>query len=198
PDVGVFTAEGPDERGHDVFARDAGAADRQLAADSPLELLDGLPGLAGQRQQAARVTEQERARPGRRGAAAEPIQQLHAELVLEAAHVLGDRRLGQEERLGGAREAAQLGDLHEDLEPTQVHDEPTKREGPRRALRDGKVSRSERGDQWQPHPPPPQQPPPPDMLEATAPALTPTPNTESLRVTSPLAHAGHATLVDAP
>ena len=36
------------------------------------------------------------------------------------------------------------------------------------------------------------------MLDATIPALTPTPKTDSLRVTSPLAHAGHATLVDTP
>ena len=36
------------------------------------------------------------------------------------------------------------------------------------------------------------------MLEATIPAFTPTPKTESLRVTSPLAHDGHATFVDAP
>jgi len=36
------------------------------------------------------------------------------------------------------------------------------------------------------------------MLEATMPAFTPTPKTESLRVTSPLAQAGHATLVAVP
>src|SRR5262249_30244705 len=58
---------------------------------------------------------------GGRGAASQPVEQLDAELVLEGADVLGDRGLRQEQRLTRAREAAQLGDLDEDLEPTQVH-----------------------------------------------------------------------------
>ena len=97
------------------------AADHQLTAHASLELLDGLRRLARERQHAARVAEQQRAGARRRGAATEPVEQLHAQLVLERADVLGDGRLREEERLGGAREAAELGDLDEDLEPAQVH-----------------------------------------------------------------------------
>ena len=68
-----------------------------------------------------RVAEQQLARARGRRAAPEPIEQLHAQLVLERAHVLGHGGLGEVERLGGAREAAELGDLGEDLEPAQVH-----------------------------------------------------------------------------
>ena len=55
------------------------------------------------------------------GAAPEPVEQAHAELVLEGADVLGHRGLGEVQRLGGAGEGAELGDLGEDLELTEIH-----------------------------------------------------------------------------
>ena len=48
-------------------------------------------------------------------------EQPDAELVLQAPDVLGHGRLGQEKRLGGAGERAELGDLGEDLELAQIH-----------------------------------------------------------------------------
>jgi cell division septation protein DedD len=89
--------------------------------------------------------------------------------------VLGDRGLGEEQGLGRAREAAELGDLQEDFEPAEVQ-----------------------VVQWQPQPPPPQQPPPLGMEEATNPPSLLSPKTESFRVMSLLAQPGQATFVDAP
>src|SRR5262249_24944217 len=73
-----------------------------------------------------------RAGGGGRGAAAEAVEQLYAELVLERAHVLGDGRLREKKRLGGTREAAELGDFGEDLEPAQVHQQRRALAGPSR------------------------------------------------------------------
>src|SRR5205823_14381096 len=86
--------------------------------------------LAREAEDAPRVAEQQLARARRGGAAPEPVEQLHAQLVLERAHVLGDGGLREVERLGGAREAAELGDLGEDLEAAQVHQQRRALAGP--------------------------------------------------------------------
>src|SRR2546422_4377569 len=89
-----------------------------------MELVERLLRLTLEREQAARVTEQEPARVRRRGAAAEAVEERDAELVLEGADVLGDGRLRQREGVGRAREAPQLGHLREHLEAAQIHREP--------------------------------------------------------------------------
>jgi len=61
-----------------------------------------LPRVAREREHAPGVPEHEVARARGRGATAEPVKQLDAELVFEGPNVLGDRRLGEKERLGGA------------------------------------------------------------------------------------------------
>src|SRR5439155_24431925 len=93
----------------------------ELAAHPALELVERLPRLTGQRQHAPGVAEHRLAGGRGRGAAAQPVQELDAQLVLEGADVLGDRRLREEECLGGAREASELRHLREDLEATEVH-----------------------------------------------------------------------------
>src|SRR5438034_1252769 len=94
---------------------------RQARVRGAERALERLMCLARERQHPLRVAEQELARARGRGAPAEPVEELRAELVLECAHVLGDGRLREGEGLSGAGEAAELGDLHEDLETAQVH-----------------------------------------------------------------------------
>ena len=77
--------------------------------------------LTRERQHPLRVAEQQLAGARGRGAAAEAIEELQAELVFERAHVLGHGGLRESKRLRGSREAAELGDLRENLETAQVH-----------------------------------------------------------------------------
>ena len=48
------------------------------------------------------------------------LEQRHPGFGLERRDLLGDRRLGVGERLGGGRERAAVGDLLEDLQPADV------------------------------------------------------------------------------
>src|SRR5205823_11372782 len=95
-------------------------ADHELAAHPALELIERLLRLAREAEDAPRVAEQQLARARRGGAAPEPVEQLHAQLVLERAHVLGDGGLREVERLGGAREAAELGDLRSEEHTSEL------------------------------------------------------------------------------
>src|SRR5882762_4955863 len=160
-------------RGHD---------DDQLVAHPALELIERLARLTRERQDPARVAEEKLSGARGCGAAAEAVEELYAELVLERADVLGDRRLGEREGLGSAREARELGHLGEHLEAAEVH----------QGLPDEK-----RRDQWQEQPPP-QQPPPADMADDATPGAVFRPKTDSLRMTSGLWHVGQATAVVTP
>src|SRR5262249_29186492 len=82
------------------------------------------------RQHPARVAQHELARAGGGGAAPEPVEKLDPQLVLESADVLRDRRLRQEERLGGAREAPELGHLRKDFQAPKIHQDKPGAEGP--------------------------------------------------------------------
>src|SRR5712691_4464428 len=120
-DLGVFLLEAADERRQDVLARDGAGADEELAAHLPLEAVHRLAGLALQRQHSPGVAQQELAGLGDGGAAAEAIEQAHAQLVLKGADMLRDRRLGEVQRVRGLGEGAELGDFDEDLELPEVH-----------------------------------------------------------------------------
>ena len=67
---------------------------------------------------------------GRDGAPPAPDQQLHAELGLELAHVLGDVRLHRVQPVGGGGEAARLGHGQQGLELAHVHGVLLIRSGP--------------------------------------------------------------------
>ena len=121
-DVGVLGLELTDQRGKDVLARDRASAHEQLADQSTLEPVDGLPRLAHEQQDALGVVEQELPRTGGHGAPAQTVEKLHAQILLEGAHVLGDGRLREEERFSSPRKTPQLGDLDEDLEPAEIHE----------------------------------------------------------------------------
>ena len=193
---GILSLEVPHEPGQDVLAGNRAATDHELAEHASLEAIDGLPGLPTEGEDPRGVSEQQLTRPGRRGAAPQAIQQLDPQVLLERANVLGDRRLCEEQCLGGAGEASQLGDLGEDLESAKVHET----EGVGNDSETGRgvapSGRRTRGDQWQAQPPP-QQPPPEPTVEATGLPSLLRPNTDSFRLTSPLAHVGHATAVAA-
>ena len=51
-----------------------------------------------------------------------PLDQFHAELGLELLELDGQRRLGDEARLGGTTEVAVIGDRHQVLQVAEVHD----------------------------------------------------------------------------
>jgi hypothetical protein len=65
--------------------------------------------------------EQLGARGGQLDAAARAVQQRHAELRLEPADLLRERRLGHVDRLRGAAEVAVARDRGEVLELTEIH-----------------------------------------------------------------------------
>ncbi len=88
-----------------------------------------LPGEVG--QGAARIIEdiQDLIGPGQQGAAglgqadfaAQPIEQAHLQLLLQASDALADRRLGQMQSLAGTGEASGLGDGNKGIEVGEVH-----------------------------------------------------------------------------
>src|SRR5262249_55526645 len=93
----------------------------QLARETSLEAVHGLERLALELEHAQSVRKEELPRPRHLRPPPEPIEQAHAELLLEGADVLGDRRLSQPQRLGGLGEGLELGHLREDLELPQIN-----------------------------------------------------------------------------
>jgi hypothetical protein len=140
---GCLVRKAPISRGQDVLAGNAGAAHDQLAADPPLELIDRLLRLAGQRQQAPSVAEQQLTGRGGGRPPTQTVEQLHTQLVFQRANVLGHGRLGEKQGFGRTGETAELGDSNEDLEPAKIHQ--TRKA--RRALRGVRRSRPASRDQ---------------------------------------------------
>lgn len=70
------------------------------------------------------VRDQQMTGLGEHGSPPQAVEQPDAELVLQGADVLGDRRLGEVEGLGRARERPERGDPREDLELPQIHGLP--------------------------------------------------------------------------
>ena len=87
-DVRILALEPSDQRREHVLAWDRGAADDELAGRPPLEPIERLARLALEGEHAARVVEEDPAGVRRRGAAAEPVEELDANLVFEGANVL--------------------------------------------------------------------------------------------------------------
>ena len=132
---GNFALNSPINGRKDVFARNRAGADQELAAHLAEKAVHRLAGFTRQREQPVSVGEQEPTRRRDRCPAAEPVQEPQAQFVLERADVLGDRGLGEGQRLGGARKGPQLGDLREDFELSQIHGGEYRRRGPSRAPR---------------------------------------------------------------
>ena len=108
-----------DRRGDDRAERARERADPQglaLRGDQVGQLRVGLGEPLGDR---VGVGEQQRAGLGGRRAARPAVEQAHADLPLERGDLLGDRRLGERERVGRPRERATVGDLAEGEQPAR-------------------------------------------------------------------------------
>jgi hypothetical protein len=96
-------------------------ADHEPAAQQAGDLVDGLPDRSGRGDDRAGVLERRGAGGRQRRCAPRPVDQLGAELVLEAPHLCADAGLADVHALGRAGEVRRLGDRHEVLELPQLH-----------------------------------------------------------------------------
>ncbi len=120
-DAGVPVVKIADDARQDVAAGDGAGAHRQFAAQMPLEVVDRLHRLVAQLDDAPAVLVDDLAGRGRQHLAAQAVEQLVAELFLEQPHVLADRGLREQDRVGGPGEALQFDDLAENLEAADLH-----------------------------------------------------------------------------
>jgi hypothetical protein len=93
----------------------------QRAGGRAAQRLELLPGALHLLQDAAAVCQQPAAGVGERHAAAVALEQVLAQLHLERPHLAAERRLRDPQHAGCAREAAELGHLHEVLDLLEVH-----------------------------------------------------------------------------
>ena len=96
-------------------------ADAQRLALGVGQLGDLLAGLREPVGDRVGVGEQQRAGGGRRRPSGAAFEQLHAELALERGDLLGDRRLGQRERVARARERPLMRHFPERQQPPRIH-----------------------------------------------------------------------------
>ena len=109
---------------HEVAPRGAEGGHRQAAAAQPGQRVELLAG--GLHVPDGRLgVPQERGAGGRQAhAAAVPLEQRHAGLLLEQGHLLRDRRGRVAQREGGRGERAVLGHVAQHLQPAQVEQRP--------------------------------------------------------------------------
>jgi hypothetical protein len=118
--LGLLRAQGRDGGGHDRGQRTGKGAQPQRAALGGDERIHLRVGEVEPRRQGVGVREQQLARGSRHRAGAPAHQQRRAQLLLQGAHLLGDRRLAERKRRGGARERALTGDLPEGEQPAWI------------------------------------------------------------------------------
>ncbi len=111
---------------------------RQFGADDIVADPDGQAPLLGNKgvqrmtmglDQAARRIEEQAALGRQADQPRRPLEQAAAETFLQPFNAQADRRLGRVERLGGAREALEIGDQNEGLDRLEIegaHDQPFK------------------------------------------------------------------------
>ena len=97
------------------------AADPQLPAEQPGELLELAVQPVDLGEHALRVAEDHAALGGQLDAAARAPEDLDAELLLEPADLLRDRRLREEELVTGLRQRAVAGDGGDRAQVTELH-----------------------------------------------------------------------------
>ena len=117
---GTRLAEARHQRQQRVDGRFVGA-DEHAAAPQVAQLAHRRLGFFGEPHEALAVVLQHAPGVGQRAALRRPIEELLAQVVLEAADRLADRRLGAVHLGRGARKAALFGDGEKDPEGGQVH-----------------------------------------------------------------------------
>jgi hypothetical protein len=120
-DLGVAAPEGGDDLRAGI---PAGGAERPERRDAALQLAllgDGLARLLDGRQRRLGVRPQRERGVGRLDAAAHAREERHSELCLQPADLLGQRRLGEVQPLGGGRERPVVQGGEEVLELLQGH-----------------------------------------------------------------------------
>ncbi len=120
-DVRLLRAQAHDRLRDHGRERARERADAQRLALGVGQLGDLLAGLREPVGDRVGVGEQQRAGRGRRRPARAAFEQLHAELALERGDLLGDRRLGQRERLARARERALTRHFAERQHSPRIH-----------------------------------------------------------------------------
>jgi hypothetical protein len=121
-DAGVSRAHGAQERQRQRGGRGAGSEPhRHLARQALARGLHVDAGLLALAQDDLGVAVQHLAGLGGRHAALGAHQQLLPHLAFERRELLAERRLRDEEHLGGLRQAADVHDLHEVFEAPEVH-----------------------------------------------------------------------------
>src|SRR5262249_10327707 len=120
-DAGGAAAKGAHDRGQELVRDRADVADREPAGLAAR----GAPGQVGgalrRGQGAARLAEEGDAGVGQAAPAVRAIEQADAELVLERADLLAERRLRHVQAGGRAREVQLLGDGDEVAEVAELH-----------------------------------------------------------------------------
>jgi hypothetical protein len=128
-DPGMALAKASDDGGQHVLPRDRAGAHLQRAGDLAEELVERLARLRPKDQHLSCVSVEELTGSCRHGFAAQAVEEAGTQLLLQKPHVLAHGGLGQTERGGGPREAAELVHAGEHLELTQVHDPGSRRQG---------------------------------------------------------------------
>ena len=108
----------------DVDAGGFVGRDHQFAARIGLQFVDGILRAAAQVQHLLGVFGENPAGGGQRNAAAEALEQLGAQLLLELADLRADGRLRAVTRLRGLGKALQPDDLEKRVELVEIHNMP--------------------------------------------------------------------------
>ena len=108
-DAGMLVEEGTDETRKNVLGDRGGDTEGEVAGELPVVGCQLLFGFGGQGRKFFGVTEESRSLRGERDAVGGTIEEAGSEIVLEGLDLEGDRRLRQEQMLGGFTEAEMLG-----------------------------------------------------------------------------------------
>jgi hypothetical protein len=116
-----FAVAADERRGEAVRGRGAGEAEREVPDRALRRLRAAFPSAGHGGEDRARLVAEDGAALGELHAAREPAEEREAQLALEVAHLLRQRRLADAERLRRAREVAVLGHREEVAQVPQLH-----------------------------------------------------------------------------
>ena len=117
----MLRVERAEHLGDEADAQGGGGAEPHPAALEAGEFGEFAPHRFGVGEHAARERQQRFARDRQRAAAAGPVEQLGAEILLERGDLAAQRGLGEVQLLGGTGEVAEPGHLDEAAQLLEVH-----------------------------------------------------------------------------